>query len=162
MRIMWFCNTPSLASEYLGVSYGESWLKALQVYFENANVALGIVFYIDKNIDPFELNGTKYFPLYQKKNGSKIKKNLNRAISSFKDQPEFDATQSLKFIADFNPDLLHIHGTENPFGLLAKYTKKPIVISIQGNLTVWSKFYFRDLDKLNLIKKTPFFHWLLF
>ena len=83
MRIMWFCNTPSLASDFLGVSYGESWLKALQIYFENNGIELGITFYTDRNIDPFELNGTKYFPLYQKRNASKIKKNLNRQACNF-------------------------------------------------------------------------------
>ena len=161
MRIMWFCNTPSLASDYLG-TYGESWIKSLQAYFEENNIQLGVTFFFHKNIKPFELNGTKYFPIYRKANKTKIKKTINRLRSSFKPYLEFDAKECLSYVEAFNPDIIHIQGTENPFGLIKKYTKKPIVISIQGNLTVVSKFYFRDQNKFGLMTRTPLLHWLLF
>jgi len=38
----------------------------------------------------------------------------------------------LKIINDFKPHLIHIHGTEKPYGLLKKYTNIPIIISLQG------------------------------
>ncbi len=42
----------------------------------------------------------------------------------------------LNIIENFNPDLIHIHGTEHNFGQLYKYCQnRPIVISMQGILT---------------------------
>lgn len=44
--------------------------------------------------------------------------------------------QDLKWIiADFKPDLIHIHGTEKTYGLISKYTSVPLLISLQGFIT---------------------------
>lgn len=44
------------------------------------------------------------------------------------------ASRYLKAIVDFQPDIIHVHGTEKNFGLLRKYIDQriPIVCSIQG------------------------------
>lgn len=40
------------------------------------------------------------------------------------------------------PDVIHIHGTEDNFGLVQRFVKIPVLISIQGLLTVYTtKFY---------------------
>jgi len=162
VRILWFCNTPSLASEHLGVQSGESWVKALQHYFENDNVVLGIAFYWEHVLPPFELNGTKYFPIHKNIGKAVYSKTLHRIQSCYKAYPLFQVKHCEKVISDFVPDIIHIQGTENPFGLIKQFTKIPVVVSIQGNLTVFSKLYFRGVDKLNVIRKTPFVHWLLY
>lgn len=44
-------------------------------------------------------------------------------------------------VRDFAPDVVHVHGTEDFFGLLSARTSTPIVISIQGLLAECEKDY---------------------
>lgn len=46
-------------------------------------------------------------------------------------------------VRHYGPDLIHIHGTENPFGLIGPRSSVPVLISLQGLLTVYERFYFR-------------------
>ena len=49
----------------------------------------------------------------------------------------------LKIIEEVKPDLIHIHGTEERFGLIQEYVKGvPVVFSIQGLLAPYSEKYF--------------------
>jgi glycosyltransferase involved in cell wall biosynthesis len=57
---------------------------------------------------------------------------------------------SLAAIAEFQPDIIHVHGTENPYGLLAKYTDIPMVLSLQGLLTMCQRFFFHGLGMLDV------------
>ncbi len=40
-------------------------------------------------------------------------------------------------IKEFNPELIHVHGTEIPYGLIAEHTKVPVVVSLQGFISEW-------------------------
>ncbi len=52
----------------------------------------------------------------------------------------------LRAVEQFKPDIIHVHGTEFPFGLIRRQVKDiPVVVSIQGNLTVYSEKYFAGL-----------------
>lgn len=65
-------------------------------------------------------------------------------------------TMCLNLIKDWKPDLIHIHGTENNFGLLTarRLTDCPAVISIQGLLGPCSEWYryFGNRSLLEIIK----------
>jgi len=50
-------------------------------------------------------------------------------------------------IADFNPDIVQIFGSENPFGLTIKSHSVPSVIHIQGYLKVWQGKWFTGISK---------------
>lgn len=41
----------------------------------------------------------------------------------------------LRIIDHVQPDLIHIHGTEHPYGMIARSTPIPVVVSLQGFLT---------------------------
>lgn len=71
----------------------------------------------------------------------------------YRDLPKKSILDLKCIIADIKPDLIHIHGTETPFGLIKKYIDVPIVISLQGfisesfnsiiadiPLPIWSKY----------------------
>ena len=61
----------------------------------------------------------------------------------------------------YNPDIIHVHGTEDNFGLIQFYTKKPVVISIQGLLNPLKK-YFSGIPKNIAVKYETFVRKLVF
>lgn len=50
-------------------------------------------------------------------------------------------------INDFEPDIIQIFGSENPFGLIAGHINKPVVLHIQGFLTIWQEKWFSGISK---------------
>jgi glycosyltransferase involved in cell wall biosynthesis len=50
-------------------------------------------------------------------------------------------------IEDFEPDIIQIFGSENPFGLIINRIDKPVVIHIQGYLFVWEGKWFSGISK---------------
>lgn len=50
-------------------------------------------------------------------------------------------------ISDFDPDIIQIYGSENPFGLIVKQTNKPVIIHIQGYLFVLQRKWFTGISK---------------
>lgn len=43
--------------------------------------------------------------------------------------------KAIKVVDEYRPDLIHVFGTEWPFGLIALYTKIPVVIHVQGAIS---------------------------
>lgn len=51
-------------------------------------------------------------------------------------------------IGKYSPDIIHIHGTENPLFFLSQKVKIPVVISIQSILSVYEKKYYAGLRSI--------------
>lgn len=53
----------------------------------------------------------------------------------------------------FKPDVVHVHGTELPYGemWLNSCTSKNVVVSIQGLVSVISRYYFAGLSRKNIL-----------
>jgi glycosyltransferase involved in cell wall biosynthesis len=151
MKVLWFSNTPGLANEYLkGKSFGGGWIDALQSEVEKAsNCELGLVFYVDQVIDNFNFGNTSYFPV-QRKFNTKLKRYKAKIVS--KVEYDENVENFLAIINEFKPDIIHVHGTESPFGLIIKKTKIPIAISIQGNLNVYKGKYFSGIEYSTIAK----------
>ena len=60
------------------------------------------------------------------------------------------------------PDIIHIHGTEDNFGLIQKFTEIPCVISIQGLLSPYFVKYFEGIPKTIANKYESFRTKLIF
>jgi glycosyltransferase involved in cell wall biosynthesis len=153
MRVLWFANTPGLSASYLRIDLAVGgWISSLQSVVEGmAGCQLGFVFYTEQAMAPFEYGKTWYFPV-QKLGNSKKKRLMNRIMG----RAEYDENLPafLKAIELFKPDIIHVHGTEFSFGLiLRQVTNIPVVISIQGNLTVYGKKYFSGLNMPGLISR---------
>ena len=63
--------------------------------------------------------------------------------------------------------MIHVHGSEGPFGLLAGTAATPVLVSLQGILLVYSRAYFsgiavtdivRDVTSLEFPKGVGFVH----
>lgn len=130
MRILWITHDifePFLPYVKGKPTKGSSWVAPLFYNMKNqSGVKLGSITPVtDGEAQKKEINGITYYSI-------SIKKNENiRSIS------ERLAARYLWAINDFQPDIIHIHGTERNFGLLRKFVdaKIPIVCSIQGILS---------------------------
>ncbi|HUB62461.1 MAG TPA: glycosyltransferase family 4 protein [Puia sp.] len=145
MRVLWFANTPGLSAGYLKISLAAGgWISSLQRVVEGvAEVELGFVFYSEQGGEPFEYGRTWYYPV-RPLGSSKGKRLMNRIGARAETDENLPAF--LKAIELFRPDLIQVHGTEFPFGLvLREVAAVPVVVSIQGNLTVYREKYFAGL-----------------
>jgi len=135
MKILWFTNTPCSASEKLNPSIiSGGWLSSLEKEINKVKgVDLHIAFYYSKEIEPFTYNGTHFYPIFRRFTDTKIQRYLARLF-----RLEYNDTTEIKQLCAvvelIKPDLIHIHGTEENFGLIQKCTTIPVVISIQGLL----------------------------
>lgn len=157
MKVLWFTNTPSLAEEYFSNTLTSGgWIKSLEKKIQR-KVELSLAFYHNDKIDSFLYRGTNYYPIYKYSKGflNKQKRKLF-GYSAFRK----DLDIYLEIINQVNPNIIHIHGTELPYGLIQEHINVPVVISIQGNMNVYSYKYFDGIPRggLNwkLNSKFPF------
>jgi glycosyltransferase involved in cell wall biosynthesis len=152
MKVLWFANTPCLASNKLAPTLVMGgWLKSLEEKIvENDDVDLSICFYWNSEVSSFKFNKTQYYPIYRNNGTSKIKKHILKYFCKSNDVSEIP--QLLEVIGQVKPDLIHIHGTEENFGLIQSLIDIPCVISIQGILSPYALKYY-DGIKQSIVNK---------
>jgi glycosyltransferase involved in cell wall biosynthesis len=69
--------------------------------------------------------------------------------------PDTDVDLYRRVIREFRPDLVHVHGTEQRFGLLAGESLTPVVLSIQGVMSVFEIMETRGRDASLLLSLSP-------
>jgi glycosyltransferase involved in cell wall biosynthesis len=94
--------------------------------------------------DPFVSGGCRYYAIGR----GNASNGLSRVAGRWRGmvRPDHDLDDALKVMSDFRPDLVHVHGTENRFGLIASRVRTPLVISIQGVLSVCALMDSRGMD----------------
>ena len=159
MKVLWLSPSPSLAENHLNdkpVSSG--WIKSLEKGVRE-KVDLSVAFFYDGNVEPFTLDKTTYYPIRTFKKG-KIDKIKRRILNTLESKEDLD--QFLKVIETVQPDIIHIHGTEGPFGIVQKYTDVPCVVSIQGIIQVVLYRYFSGITFFQTMRYSKIKDWLLF
>lgn len=123
--------------------------KALQ-----GKVDLHIAFYHNQNVESFRYENTRYYPIPKYKNlFGKIKERaLNETIDTEHLHIYLDLINKIK------PEIIHIHGTENPFGCIMDQTDIPVVVSIQGNITICLHKYCSGIEREYLKLKNTNMH----
>lgn len=138
MKILWISNTifPD-PSEFLGIQppiYG-GWMYGLAKQLSlNNKVRLAVAtIYSGNDLKKIAINEIEYFLLPCKNN-----KKYNYALELFWEQ----------VVQDFQPDVIHIHGTEYPHGLacMRKFSNLKYVISIQGLVGVYSRYFLAGIS----------------
>lgn len=122
VKILWITHDPIRTSVADGASSSGFWKEALLELLQS---------------NP-ELEITTCFP------GTTSKK-INDRFYTFRYKPSRIITglpsrtirDLQEIIATVNPQLIHVHGTEVPYGQMATHTKIPVVISLQGFLAEW-------------------------
>ncbi len=151
MKILWFTNTPSLGEERLKQNklHGGGWIKSLEqaIKEHEGNDRLSVVYGGGDEDESFTHNGTDYY-IVGKMRISKLKNKFANAIA-VKENDDYQIKKYLKIIEKVKPDVIHIHGSENNYGLISKHVNLPIVMSIQGLLSVYQYKFFSGLNILD-------------
>jgi len=171
MRVLWFSNSPVSADKLKKVGFmGGSWIIALETKIKQIeDIELGIVCQDRvKEIEKHDIENVKYYicPVTSGFIKRKIKWGGNYTT---RDEQALIYYNSV--IAEFKPDVIHVFGTENNYGLITKLTKIPVIIHIQGFLNVWNRKYFSGVPMylyfspktiLHFIKGVSEFNYYLF
>ncbi|MEW6378189.1 MAG: glycosyltransferase family 4 protein [bacterium] len=152
MRILWLVNTPfpemvrhlGLAGDYMGC-----WMPALKEALINfpefrpgTENHLGIACAIAGISESrrFDFDGVTYFCFPKSR------------ICEYLQSYGKELTDCLGVVEEFNPDLIHVHGTEEFYGLIAGLVDKPVVVSLQGILSALVKVYFGSMGWKDILR----------
>ncbi len=122
-----------------------SWLRTLDVALQK-KVDLNVAFYHSSDCD-FRIDSTRYLAIARYKNN--LQKIVKKIGERFFDRvlDEEHLYKYLSIIEKVKPDVIHIHGSENPFGAIIGKTKVPVVVSIQGLICSVLNSYNRGLGE---------------
>lgn len=144
MRILWITNMPlPPICEALGLdvpAVGGWMFSSLKRLKANTQIKCGVAtVYAGEKLIMKDIDDIRYYLLPLKDHSIlKYNKHLEKYWINIKN--------------DFNPDVIHIHGTEFPHGLayVNACGSKGAVISIQGMISVIARYYTANIDKKNL------------
>lgn len=165
MRVLWFTSAYTKYLHHQADYNGGGWVSSLEesIMADPSNVVeLGIAYVA--NGQPFCINndGIVYYSI-----PDKYLKRSHFISRFYADQSSRDTLIlecAEKVVEDFKPDIIHVFGSENVFGLLYRYVKVPIVIHIQGVLgpcfnaflppfVSWNQYMLSDLNPLNCMRR---------
>lgn len=154
MKILWFTNTPSLYKKKITGYNGGGWIESLeQIISKKNDIELAVSFFHPDDCFKIKQEETTYYPipLY-----NSIFKKLKHYIF-YNKCDKTEVNYYLKIIEDFKPDVIHVFGSEQSFGLLTLYTKIPVVIHLQGILNPYlNAYYAPGSNQIDLIKQNIF------
>ena len=167
IKVLWFTNTPSLAAATLNMPVvGGGWIESLERQVrQREGIDLAVAFNHGKEkLHKFSEAGTTYYAIPDSRSRASVF--IGRHLASDGDDQLVD--QYLAVIEDFKPDIINIFGTEKSFGLITERIGIPVVIHLQGILTMYERKYFppgiskgtllKRSDLKSLIKATSLFH----
>jgi len=149
MKVLWLSN---IQTSVTNKNVGCSWIGSLESEISKiSDIQLGISFNSSQpDISKFTIGTTTYFPIRIAPAKNKFKQLFDRLTHKIESE---DIIQSyLEIIQDFKPDLIHIFGTENDYGLIIPKTTIPCIIHLQGNLTVISLKWFTGFSSIEMLK----------
>ncbi len=162
MKVLWFTNSPcSSIKRNNGKTLSGGWLTSLENALKcEEDINLSIAFISNSEKDPFIFEGTTYYPILDKAPQNPIKKIINR-IKPLSQKEEKLLPSMLHIIQQCQPDIIHIHGTEECFGLIAEHiTTIPIVFSIQGLIAPYREKIFSGLSYYDIKKHEGWYNKL--
>ena len=163
IKVLWLSPTPCGAIEKISPNIVTGgWMQSLEEEMvKNPEIELHVAFYTGVKLEAFKYKSTYYHPLFRKNTGSKLQRLFNRALpDKNKDKRELD--EIYKIVQTINPDIIHVHGTEDNWGMIQKYTTIPTVVSIQGLLLPISEKYFSGIPKWDVFWNEGIISKLLF
>lgn len=158
MKVLWFeVTVPSRFSNDGQVLAG--WQDSLEnIIRSDFSIELYIAFETrDCNCEKKELGNVTYLPMRTETGFvGRLKNKIlwQRSIERLK-------TSMRRILDEVNPDIIHVFGTEWPYGLVAELTEKPVVIHIMGALIPYmNAFYPPGISSSDMKAVLPFWRVL--
>ena len=148
MRILWITNKlfPDVCKE-LGIEQpvfgGWMYASAKALCKTSKTIDLGVAtLYGGDELQTLKIKGITYFLIPNQRDNWKYHQSLKLYWKSVKE--------------DFLPDVIHIHGSEYPHGLgyVEACGNENVVVSIQGLVSVYERYYYGGISRKELIKNT--------
>ena len=151
MKVLWFTSTPSLYSKSKSLYNGCGWIESLELVISNTkDIELAICFFHTDDCFKSKQGETTYYPI-------SIYNGIIKKIAHYffyKNYDKIEVAYYMKVIRDFNPDVIHVFGSEKSFGLISTCTNIPVVIHLQGILnTVLNAYYAPGSNKYDIIRR---------
>lgn len=145
MKILWLSVNSGLYQNngFKEKGYnGGGWISSLQrLIIESKENTLAFVYITHSLLKKEQQGNTIYYPIYEapltkyKKikeyYGGYKKINSNKYLDQIK-----------KIIQDFNPNIIHLFGLENPMATILGHTNIPVVVHLQGLLSPYDNAFF--------------------
>ena len=150
MKILWITNTlfPA-ACVKLGIATpvvgGWMYSAAINLSETIKNTTIGVAtLYAGSKLEVFDERGITYFLIPKPTKNYIYPKHLEHYWQEINDQ--------------FQPDIVHIHGTEYPHGLayVNQCGTRNVVVSIQGLVSVIERYYYGGISQKDLKKNITF------
>lgn len=145
MRILWISNIQFPATcDMLGIPHhvGGGWMYSLAMeLLHSGEIDLAVsTVYAGSVLTKNEIGRIRYY-LIPKRESPLI---YDRKLESYWEQ----------VIKDYDPDIIHIHGTEYAYGLACMNAcpNRKYIISVQGLVSVYSEFYYAGIKCSDLLK----------
>ena len=163
MRVLWFTNIelPAVARRLSGQArLAGGWMEGLRLALQGQeSLELGVAATGRTPFEPFDEDGC---PLLQPTGPRRPSTASGRSRGQWKhgvsDGPALG--QRPVVVDGFQPDLIHVHGSEGPMGLLAGMVEQPVLLSLQGILTVCERFYFAGVPASEVVRDAASLHFL--
>lgn len=145
MKVLWFNVTePSRYRENHCIIGG--WQDSLEsIVSHYGEIELSIAFTSHDSNQIKISNHVKYIPIHL--SYSLLDRIKNKI--SWETEAHKVITKAKEIVDSIKPDIIHIFGTEWPFGLVSKYTNIPVVIHIQGSIVEYNNYLYPP--KYNLL-----------
>lgn len=138
MRVLWFTNSMSCyapsGNMCKNVYNGGGWISSAEkMMWKQTDVQLAIAFMANNQPMKAKQNGVTYYPI--PKNSSALKKMkiiLGGRTNVEKSTWTYYLGYFRRIVDDFNPDIIHVWGSEFHFGLVWKVASCPVILHIQG------------------------------
>lgn len=131
MKVLWF--EVSIPNNYKGENhYIGGWQDALERIVKPVkDIELYISFETNNINDKVKtIDGVTYIPMFL----SYTKKERHKNKQTWEVTAQKLEKAMSNVVKEVNPDIIHVFGTEWPFGRIAKYTVIPVVVHIMGSI----------------------------
>lgn len=154
MKVLWFTNIEMPAVRARMCRDAESsggWMESLRTSLRShVSVSLGMAAAGPSAFGAFAEDGVRYYHLAAPPELTGLA-GIVRHWGHRLDDAGLLA-QAREVIDEFGPDLIHVHGSERPYGLLAGMVTTPVLISLQGVLAACSRAYLKGIPATDVLR----------
>ena len=149
IKILFLVNSPLRYSDESssGVRIPLPWVDAMiDELGKKESISIAIALPSDNSsLEKKSVNGSVIYGLPDFKRKNLFTKAINHLIK--RSETNEINRHALVAIEDFNPDIIQVFGSENPFGLISQMQHRPVLLYIQGFLSIVIEKWYSGITK---------------